>query len=178
MGICFYNGLDYEHPIENIIEELLDKDTDSQLKIRDLNINYCRACSSCSKTGKCILKDDGKLICDGFKDNHSIIFLTNLKYGGYSKTLKNAIDRLMPIGEPELAMKEGYMTHKIKYGRRKILFIAIGENLIEEEKRAFKELAFANYINFNLESYSILIFENEDRETMKNEIIKRLKEVK
>lgn len=178
MKICLFNGMSSDNNIEDMIIKNLDKHEIKHLKLRKMNIGYCRCCSACSKLGKCVQKDDGFEVVEGYKDNDIIIFLTPIKYGAYSKELKKAIDRTLPIGDEKLLVKEGYMTHKVLYNNKKVIVIGVLEKENKEAEKSFSSLVKANYYNMDWKSYKeTIIYEYLKNEEIENKIKSVLKEV-
>ncbi|GEM_PF-5717158 len=178
MKICFYNGMDSDNTIENIVEDNLKNHDFKHLKLREMNVGYCRCCSGCSKTGRCIKNDDGIEAVERYKESDVLILLTDIRYGGYSKNIKKVIDRLLPIGCDELQVKEGYMIHKIVYNNKKVIVIGVLNEQSENQEMAFNLLIKANYINIDWKSYSsTILYKNQNEVELTRNIRSVLKEV-
>ncbi|MGL5692638.1 MAG: flavodoxin family protein [Peptostreptococcaceae bacterium] len=178
MKICLFNGMYENNDIEEFLIRHIDKHEINHLKIREMNIEHCKACGACSKLKKCVQKDDGFKIIEGYKDSDIIIFLTPIIYGAYSKELKKAIDRTMPIGDSKLLVKDGYMTHRVIYNNKKIIVIGVLEKEDHDAEVSFGELVKANYYNMDWKSYSkeIIYTELSDNE-INDKIESALKEM-
>lgn len=59
----------------------------------DYNVEFCRGCVACTKTGKCILKDDFDVLTGKEEEADIIIYGTPVYYSGISAILKNFLDR-------------------------------------------------------------------------------------
>lgn len=178
MKIGLFNGMKEANSIEDMIINNLPKEKLKHLKLRDMDVNYCRCCGVCSKTSKCVQKDDGVEVLQTYQKCDIIIYLTNIKYGAYSKELKKAIDRTLPIGDDLLLMKEGYMIHKIIYNNKKVLVIGVLEKESEKEEKSFRALVKANYYNMDWKSYKEgIIYENSPDEEQEEKIKNLLKEI-
>ncbi|MEG0296401.1 MAG: NAD(P)H-dependent oxidoreductase [Clostridium sp.] len=178
MKIALFNGMSTDNEIENILINYLISSDVTHLKLRNMNIGYCRCCGACEKLGKCVQKDDGIEAVQVYMDNDVVIYLTPIKYGGYSKELKKFIDRLLPIGADELGVKEGYMIHKIIYNGKIGIVIGILDEENKEAERAFNSLVDANYINMDWKSYKKMILYNKlDKSELEIKIRDILKEV-
>ncbi|MGL4108924.1 NAD(P)H-dependent oxidoreductase [Clostridium sp. LP20] len=177
MKICIFNGMNNSNDIEGILLNLLNKYDISHIKLREKTVGYCRCCNGCAESGICVQKDDGVEVLAEYKDSELIIFLTNIKYGTYSKTLKKAVDRLLPIGSKFLGLKEGYMVHKMPYNGKKLIAIGAIDNQDCEEVEGFKSVVKANYINFDCSSYKTIILNTSDnKDVILGIISKELKE--
>lgn len=171
MKICLFNGMSEDNYIEDMIIKNLDKHEIKHLKLREMNIGYCRCCDTCSKLRRCVQKDDGIDVLEGYKDNEVIIYLTPIKYGAYSKELKKAIDRTLPIGDSKLLVKEGYMIHKIIYNNKKVIVIGVLDKENKDAERSFSSLVKANYYNMDWKSYKqVILYNNSKEDELENKI--------
>ena len=178
MKICIFNGMNDSNDIEEILLNLLDKYDRSHIKLREKKIGYCRCCNGCAENGICVQKDDGIEVLAEYKDSDVLVFLTNIKYGTYSKELKKAVDRLLPIGSKFLGLKEGYMIHKMPYNGKKLIAIGVMDIQDNEEVQGFKSVVRANYINFDCSLYKTIILNTADNKDVISDIIsKGLKDV-
>lgn len=64
------------------------------LQISEMNINYCKGCHSCLKTGKCIIEDDLQLILEKVKDADGVIVGSPVYGGRPTAQLKTLMDRI------------------------------------------------------------------------------------
>ena len=62
----------------------------------DMNINPCRACYACFKTGKCILNDDMADILDKVQEAEVLVIATPTYFLTMNGMLKATIDRFLP----------------------------------------------------------------------------------
>ncbi|MEG0309208.1 MAG: NAD(P)H-dependent oxidoreductase [Clostridium sp.] len=178
MKVALFNGMSTNNEIENMLINSLKNRELTHLKLRDINIGYCRCCGDCGKLGKCVQKDDGIEVVQCYMDNDVIIYLTTIKYGGYSKELKKFIDRLLPIGANKLEVKDGYMIHKIIYNGKRVIVFGVLDEENKESERAFNHLVHANYINMDWKSYNKVILYNKlDKSELEIKVREGLREV-
>ena len=80
---------------------------------RKLNIKTCLGDRACwTKTpGKCVQDDDVKMLLQKVQEADIIVFATPVYVDGMTGTLKNLIDRLIPIIEPYFLMREQHCRH-------------------------------------------------------------------
>ncbi|TXT62164.1 MAG: putative 2-amino-4-deoxychorismate dehydrogenase [Promethearchaeota archaeon] len=64
------------------------------LHIADLDINYCKGCNSCLKTGKCVLSDDLQIVLEKIRDADGVISGSPVYGGRPTAQLKTLLDRL------------------------------------------------------------------------------------
>lgn len=178
MNICILNGMSNSNNIEDMVIANLNKNNINHLKLRDMNIAPCACCDGCSVTGKCVKKDDAIKVIEGYRDSEIIIILTSIKYGIYSKELKKAIDRLLPIGESKLSVKEGYMIHNMRYKNKKVIAVGVLDKEDKEQKESFSALVKANYYNMDWKKYKqVIIYNTSEAAQQENCIRSILKEV-
>jgi multimeric flavodoxin WrbA len=78
-----------------------------------LNVKPCLGDRSCwtKTTGKCVQDDDVKTLLPRIQEADTIVFATPLYVDGMPGTLKNLIDRLIPLMEPYFVMREKHCRH-------------------------------------------------------------------
>lgn len=68
------------------------------IKIREMNLQFCKGCFACLKTHKCVVKDDFTVkVLNTLKDADVIVFATPVYYYAVSGQLKTFIDRMNPL---------------------------------------------------------------------------------
>ncbi len=68
-----------------------------RINLRDINLQFCKACSDCYEIGRCTHLDDMNKIYASIKDADVLAFATPIYFGEISGQLKTFIDRLYPI---------------------------------------------------------------------------------
>jgi multimeric flavodoxin WrbA len=78
-----------------------------------LKINPCLGDRNCWKRtpGRCVQNDDMKTILPKVQHADIIVFATPVYVDGMTGTMKNLIDRLIPIIEPYFEMRKGHCRH-------------------------------------------------------------------
>lgn len=69
------------------------------INLRGLNLNYCKGCYFCKKTGKCFQEDGMNSLSEKLLKANVIVFATPVYFYSMSGQLKVFIDRLVPIYE-------------------------------------------------------------------------------
>lgn len=64
-----------------------------KIYVADKNINYCRGCGACEKTGVCVQKDDMAEILDKMLAAHVIVLASPVYFYTISGQMKTLIDR-------------------------------------------------------------------------------------
>lgn len=168
--------------IEIILKRELAANSDEfhYYKLKELNINPCRACGACSEItpGLCALKDDMQGVLRSLAQSNRIIMLTPVRFGGYSSLLKRAVDRFVVLGLPTLTVIKGKLLHPMRYDTKSLLAIGLEEEEIPGAKENFKKIVERNALNMQ-SPYRALVFNASiDKATVEADIVKALSEVK
>lgn len=75
------------------------------INIGTLGISGCRACGSCSKTGKCVLNDGFNEIAEKLASADGIIIGSPVYYAGINGTVKSFLDRFFYGNAAKMRMK-------------------------------------------------------------------------
>lgn len=171
------NGLSLNHVSKIIIEEL--KAHNFQLRevlLKEEEIADCLGCFKCwvQTPGICIIDDYGRKVAAELINSDLLIFLTPIRFGGYSYQLKKALDRMIPLISPYFKKISGEIHHKKRYSKYpSILAIGIMKEENESQSKIFKELVERNSINFHSPYYKAKVFnaaEKFDNKALKNTV--------
>lgn len=80
----------------------------TEISLKGKNIGFCRGCLACQKTGRCVIADDARPICDAVKDADVLVFASPVYYYSISGQLKALLDRLNPLFAADYAFREVY----------------------------------------------------------------------
>lgn len=80
----------------------------TEISLKGKNIGFCRGCLACQKTGRCVIADDARPICDAVKDADVLVFASPVYYYSISGQLKTLLDRLNPLFAADYAFREVY----------------------------------------------------------------------
>lgn len=120
--------------------------------LRDEKIAYCLGCFECwTKTpGLCRIDDAGRDIAASIIRSDLAIYLTPVTFGGYSSTLKKAVDRVICLVSPFFTRIDGEVHHHARYDRYPAL---LGVGIMAEpnpaQERIFSTLIHRNAINLH-----------------------------
>ena len=80
---------------------------------RKLNVKPCLGDLSCwTRTpGRCVQDDDVRALLPRFQEADVIVFATPVYVDGMPGTLKNLIDRVVPLIEPYFELRDGHCRH-------------------------------------------------------------------
>lgn len=166
MSFVVLDGFKEDSPIESILRRKFDetKTTYDYFKLNDLNILPCRSCGSCGirTPGKCVLDDDIAVIMKAVAKSKSLIFLTPIRYGGYSSALKKIVDRLTLISLPLYIVKDGHLLHPMRYDIKFLFCIGEIEKELAGQENCFNLLVERNAINMLVKKDTYIYRKNED----------------
>ena len=98
------------------------------INVRKLNVKPCLGCLNCwTKTpGKCVIKDDMGDILPKIKGADIVVFATPLYWDGVSGLMKMFMDRMTPIGQPFIEVRDGRSRHPVRegYGHGKVVLVS------------------------------------------------------
>lgn len=101
------------------IDALLDN-ADNQIKIietKDLDIHHCIGCNQCwlKTPGQCVIKDDYKQIVKQLVDAKDLWLVSDTHYGFLDYRGKRIMDRIMPMLNMNIEIRDGWMRHQLRY---------------------------------------------------------------
>ncbi|WP_294372241.1 flavodoxin family protein [uncultured Clostridium sp.] len=127
------------------------------------NIHPCLGCFKCwiKTPGRCVIKDDYTELPKYILQNNTYVCISAIKYGCYSPYIKNIIDRSIGFLLPFFRFVKGDIHHSLRYKNiPRLVFIAYGNDITEDEKQTFYDLAYANSINYEADKFEVLFAEN------------------
>ena len=93
-----------------------------------MDIKPCLGCLKCwTKTpGACIQKDDMEEVLLKIKEADVMVFATPLYWDGVSGPMKMLMDRMTPLGQPFINIREGRDRHPVRegYGHGKVVVVS------------------------------------------------------
>ena len=101
------------------IASLLDS-KDNQIKIIDTNeleIHHCLGCNVCwlKTPGQCVIKDDYKSIIKQLVTAEDLWLISDTRYGFLDYRGKRIMDRIMPMLNMNIEIRDGWMRHQLRY---------------------------------------------------------------
>ncbi len=114
-------------------------------------VSHCIGCFGCwlKTPGVCIHKrDEGEDFLKAVISSDYVLRVSRIVYGGFSTSVKNYTDRLLPLIHPYFERRDGQMHHKPRYKKYPGL-LSLGWGAFDEiEEGTFSALSRANQINF------------------------------
>ena len=181
MSIVILDAMEGENNISsNLKEKLIQTGKKfSYFELRDMNIMPCRSCGACGfkSPGKCVLQDDSHEILRAIAKCSTLVMLTPIRFGGYTSTLKKAVDKFMSLSLPSYTVEHGHLLHPTRYGSKSIAGIGVYEGDSKDQEDCFKRLVENNALNMQCEYRTLILKSSDDMEKVKQEINSLLKEV-
>ena len=99
-----------------------------ELNLRKLSINPCRGDFICwfKDPGNCYQDDDMKTLLPKMADADIWVFAAPLYVDSMPGPMKNLLDRMMPLLEPDIILRDGHCRHPLREGTKpgKIVLIS------------------------------------------------------
>jgi multimeric flavodoxin WrbA len=169
--------------IKNIIHLELQKKKYkiNEIQLSEKNIHHCIGCFKCwlETPGICVYNDYGREITRHVVESDLLILLSPVTFGGYSSTMKKAVDRFIPIVLPFFTKIKDEFHHQPRYKKYPILIgIGILPQSNETQEELFIKLIQRNSINFHNPAHRTgIIYKTYEISEVKQVIQKCLQEV-
>ncbi|MBW2000298.1 MAG: flavodoxin family protein [Deltaproteobacteria bacterium] len=130
-------------------DQLLDRALDgarsqgaeiTRIYVRNLNMEGCRECGGCDKTGKCIIQDDMQKAYPLLQEADVIILSSPIFFYGLSSQAKALIDRCQAMWSKRMLEKKGDARRRYDSGRGYLIAVGAtkGKNLFQGVKLVAK----------------------------------------
>jgi len=117
-----------------------------------LDVAPCLGCFGCwvKTPGICIIDDVGREIARSAIQSDLVVLVTPIAFGGYSSTLKKAVDRLIPLILPYFRLIGGEVHHVKRYASYpRLLGVGQLSEPNQEQARIFRTVLERNAINMH-----------------------------
>jgi hypothetical protein len=97
------------------------------LPLAEMTIAPCGGCFGCwiKTPGRCAIEDDAERVMRALLPADLQVYFSSVVFGGYSGTIKRAIERMIPRALPFFLRRDGEIHHPMRYEKRSS-FLAIG----------------------------------------------------
>ena len=141
-------------------------DRAGQIKVFQLDkmiIRPCNSCGACAfkSPGRCVAADDMHEIMYALAPATHLVLITPVRFGGYSATLKKAVDKFALLALPGYGSYKGTMVHPARYGHKSMLGIGAAEKITEDKAASFKQLVAHNAHNMQTAYGAVIITPND-----------------
>ncbi len=131
------------------VTETLDRllhergETVRRVELSEIDHGPCLACSGCSETGRCVLKDDMTDVVEEIMHCRRVVLATPIFLGVHHPLMKKAVDRFLPLAGELFTMRGGEMHHRTRLMKP---FSLLGVGWLEEDAPREAEDTFARLI--------------------------------
>jgi multimeric flavodoxin WrbA len=135
------------------------------LTTRDLELAPCTGCFGCwtKRPGMCVQDDDAGLLCRKIMESDLILIVSPVTFGGYSSSVKKAIDRTICLISPFFMIVGGEVHHKPRYDHIPArATLGFNHDKCKSCAQIFETLHYRNAINFHLPAMAVDIVEEGD----------------
>lgn len=81
----------------------------SFFRLREIQLDFCRGCLACQKTGKCTIMDGAGKIVEAIGGSDILAFATPVYFYGMSGQLKTLLDRTNPLFGGDYLFRDVYI---------------------------------------------------------------------
>ncbi len=151
------------------------------IALRDLEVAACQGCFGCwiRIPGECVIPDAGRDVARTVIQSDLAVFLTPVTFGGYSSTLKKAVDRLIPLVSPYFRRVGGEVHHRPRYRRHpRLIGVGLLDRSDPEAETVFAQLVERNAINLCTPAHAaVVVRTDEEPAVLRQRVRGALKEV-
>ena len=114
-----------------------------------MNLASCRSCGACGykSPGKCVVNDHLHGILRAVAPSRVLVFLSPVRFGGYSYPLKKTTEKFMTLGMPYYSVPGGRLMHALRYDAKSLLTIGVTEADVAGQEECFRLLSRRNANN-------------------------------
>jgi multimeric flavodoxin WrbA len=130
------------------------------LALRGMKLGYCLGCFECwTKTpGICRIEDDGRFVARAIIGSDLVLYLTPVTFGGYSSTLKMAVDRSICLISPFFTHIDGEVHHRARYSRYPSLAaLGLMREPDPEQEALFEQILARNAVNMHAPGHAAAV---------------------
>jgi len=129
----------------------------SELLPSEPDIHACVGCFGCwlKTPGECVIDDKGREYAKAVRAHRDVAIISRLTYGGYSPSVKAALDRSIGNMLPYFSMRNGEMHHRLRYPPNRFACYFYGEDISDRQMAIARRLVKANAINLGCESFFV-----------------------
>jgi len=113
-----------------LLEEFLHGCTEAgaevdRIRVAILNVSGCVGCNGCAETGRCVIKDDMRVVHEALNRSDHVVFASPIYFYNVTAQAKAVIDRSQALWSAKYLMKGG-SGEQGEPPARKGFFIAVG----------------------------------------------------
>jgi len=148
------------------------------ISLHEKDIKPCLGCFKCwvETPGICVIDDYGRETARKMIQTDNMIYLSTIRFGGYSAELKKALDRALPLLSPFFRVFHEEIHHEQRYDKYPNMIVyGIIDEPNNEQEAIFTELAKRNSLNnFAPKHASQIIYKSDEQKVIKEKILEGL----
>ena len=181
MSYLILNGMYKDDSFIPKINELLSKELNKKelkgetIVLHENDIKPCLGCFKCwiQTPGICIIDDYGRELTKKMIQTDNLIYLTPVRFGGYSSELKKALDRSLPLLSPFFRVYKDEIHHETRYDKYpNLIVIGILEESNPKQEGILLKLVERNVLNNFAPKHTTKIIYHSDKDSTINKKIK------
>lgn len=129
-----------------------------------MDLKICRSCGACGykSPGKCVVNDHLHGILRAVAPSQVLVFLSPIRFGGYSYPLKKTTEKFMTLGMPYYSVPGGRLMHALRYDAKSLLTIGVTEAEEAGQEECFRLLGRRNARNLQSRHHQTVIVRPAD----------------
>lgn len=149
------------HDLDIETAESLFKDvSDAKIFCAAKKMSKCTGCFGCwlRTPALCVIRDGTESLGEKIAHCDEFIIISRNLYGGFSKEIKNALDRSISFALPFFDVRNGEIHHQMRYPKIGTIktYIYNSGGISDTDKATLMEITKANSINFNKIDYQTI----------------------
>ncbi len=150
--------------LKNINKDYFNISNSDKIIYADECRNSCIGCFSCwvKHPRYCIYKDNYSNIVDYLKDSTELIIISKNRYGCYSKSVKQVLERCIGYVLPYFIIRNNEIHHASRFKNKINLTAYFYGNFDNSDKNCLYNLVKANSINLNALKFSVKFIEGDN----------------
>ncbi len=179
MKLCLIYGegiqdIDLQNGVNELSTELKKTNQVDLFCLDEMNLKFCVGCWTCwwKEPGRCIHKDDGDKIFESVINSDFIVFISPLRAGFISSSLKKITDRLIVLLHPYIQFVNNESHHHKRYEKYPDfgLIVKKESDTDDEDLKIVKDMYDRFAINFHNKQAFIKTIDDNTIEELITEI--------
>lgn len=145
------------------LPEALFQDLGDDFEIIDTNVRAipCQGCFKCwtKNAGYCVYADALQHSGAAVGNSEEVIVVSQICYGGYSRSIKRFFDRGISDSLPFLTYRKRKTYHKNRYETKRRLTVYFYGNCSEFERETAREYVECHAVNMDADGYEVVFIE-------------------
>lgn len=149
------------HDLDRQYDSMIENRCDHMI-IADGKYAPCQGCFGCwtKHPAECFMKDKLQFVSRIIGHSDEFVIITRNLYGGYSRAVKNILDRSIATSTPFSTYRGKQMHHTLRYGKHTLWKVIVYGDVTEAEKETWRLTAERNAINDGYAASEVVFLED------------------